>query len=93
MNGDAVARDNIGLLEFQTGNHQRAMKDWIIGARAGYTSSLENVKKGLILKLVPNEEYEQTLRAYQKQTDEMKSEARDEAVDIIAQIDARRSST
>ena len=48
------------------------------------------MKKGFMSGVVTKEEYESTLRAYQKSVDEMKSEARDKAA-MIAQSAAQRS--
>ena len=80
MNGDVAARHNLGCLEGQAGNHQRAMKHFIISARAGHTKSLNNVKKGYVAGHVTKEDYANTLREYQKSQDEMKSQAREKAL-------------
>lgn len=82
MNEDADSRNFLGCMEVQAGNHQRAMKHMIISARAGHKPSLANVKKGFIAGIVTKDEYESTLRAYQKQLDEMKSDTREEAAAI-----------
>ena len=47
--------------------------------KEGYTAGYVNVTK---------DEYANTLRAYQKSVDEMKSEARDKAEDIMARYRA-----
>ena len=78
MGGDTEARHNLGALEGKAGNHQRAKKHFIIAASAGHPESLDAVKTGFRNGLVTKDEYESTLRAYQKQVDEMKSEARDD---------------
>ena len=83
MNGNVQARHNLGVMEAKAGN-QRATKHFILAARAGHDEALDVVKKGFIVRLVVKEEYESTLRAYQKSVDEMKSEARDKVADIIA---------
>jgi len=75
MEGDVLARHNLGCVEGQAGNHQRAMKHMIIAARAGYTPSLDSVKQGYMVGPVTKEEYEGTLRAYHKSLNEMKSES------------------
>ena len=49
------------------------------------------MKKGFMSGVVTKEEYESTLRAYQKSVDEMKSEARDKSADMIARSAAQRS--
>ena len=84
MMGSVAARHNLGCIEAETGNHRRAMKHFILAARAGLKQSLDSVKQGYMGEFVTREEYEGTLRAYQKSVDEMKSEARDKAA-MIAQ--------
>jgi TPR repeat protein len=82
INGSIAARHNIGFMELQTGtgNHQRAMKHFIIAARAGDDESLDVVKGGYMNGFVIKEEYANTLRECQKSQDEMKSDARDKAL-------------
>ena len=79
MNGDVDARHNLGCMEGQAGNYQRAMKHCLIAAKAGYKPSLDIVKGGFIDGHVTKEEYANALQEYQKIQDEMKSEARDKA--------------
>ena len=79
MNGHVLARNNLGALEGDVGNYQRAFKHFIIAARAGSKRSLDAVKYGYTNGHVTKEEYANTLREYQKSQDEMKSEARDKA--------------
>ena len=83
MNGSARARHNLGVLEAQTGNYQRALKHFTLAARAGYKQSLDVVKTGFMNGIVAKNEYAQALRAYQKSKDEMKSEARDKVNAIM----------
>ena len=79
MNGDVMSRHNLGAIEGQAGNYQRAYKHLLLSARAGDKQSLENVKQGYINGRVTKEEYTNTLRAYQMSQDEVKSDARDKA--------------
>jgi len=81
MMGDSDARKNVGYEEWDLGNYDRAMKHWIIAAKAGETTSLDNVKAGYMsgLGLVTKDEYANTLRAYHQRQKEMKSEMRDKA--------------
>ena len=46
MKGETSARHNLGCIEGQVGNHQRAFKHFILAARVGHTESLDVVKKG-----------------------------------------------
>ena len=84
MKGNVEARHNLGVLESKAGNHQRTYKHMIIAASAGHPESLDAVKIGFRNGRVTKEEYENTLRAFQKSQDEMKSEARDKAADMTA---------
>ena len=79
IKGNVFARHNLGALEVEAGNVHRAMKHFIIAASAGEVESLNGVKQGFLNGYVTKDEYASTLRAYQKSTDEMKSEPRDEA--------------
>jgi hypothetical protein len=76
MAGNAQARHNLGLLEGEAGNFQRRYKHMIIAARSGYTPSLDSVKQGFMAGLVTKYEYGNTLRAHQKQLDEINSDMR-----------------
>jgi len=79
MNQDVYARYNLGCIEGEADNIDRAMKHFILSARAGHKKSLDNVKVGFKNGLVTKDEYANTLRAYQYQQDEMKSDSRDKA--------------
>ena len=46
MNGNVKARYNLGALEVQAGNIKRAMKHFLISARAGEKDSLDAIKSG-----------------------------------------------
>ena len=82
MNGDIDARHNLGVDEYNEGNYHRAMKHFIISSRAGYKDSVDMVKRGYMAGHVTKEEYANTLREYQKNQDETKSEARDIALAV-----------
>jgi len=79
MGGSAQARHNVGWEEVEAENEQRAVKHFIIAARAGFERSLAVVKEGFKRGLIMKDEYESTLRAYQKRQNEMKSDERDKA--------------
>ena len=81
MGGHAVARHHLGLFEEEeAGDVQRAFKHYIISANAGYDKSLSKVKSGFMQGYVAKDEYANILRSYQKITDEMKSDTRDQAL-------------
>lgn len=79
MNGNVYGRYNLGIVEGQAGNFHRAMKHFILAAKAGHKKSLDAVKLGFMNGIVAKGEYENTLRTYQEQHDEIKSEDRDKA--------------
>ena len=79
MNGNVNARFNLGCEEGTAGNHNRAMKHFILSARAGDKQSLDYVKDGFMDGIVTKDEYANTLRAHQERHDEMKSDGRDRA--------------
>ena len=79
MNGDITARHNLGGLEYNAGNHQRAYKHFVISGMAGDKLSLDTIKEGYMAGHVTKEDYSKTLREYQKSQDEMKSDMRDKA--------------
>ena len=81
MNGHIKARYNLGCMEGNAGDNHRAMNHFIISARAGHKYSLDGVKYGYTKGHVTKEEYANTLREYQKSQDEMKSKARDKALE------------
>ena len=82
MNGHITARHALGCREVEAGNVDRAVKHWKIAARAGYKDSLDAIH-GMYAKKpkgdVTKDEYANTLRAYQKRREEMKSDERDKA--------------
>jgi TPR repeat protein len=80
INGSLHARHNLGCAESRAGNYQRAFKHFTLAASAGYEKSLDGVKGGFMDGHVTKEEYESTLREYQKSQDEMKSDARGKAL-------------
>ena len=79
LGGCVEARHNLGVMEWQAGNHQRAKTHYIIAARAGYKQALDTVKRGFMTGLVTKDEYATTLRAYHERQKETKSEMRDKA--------------
>jgi len=82
MNGNIEARHMLGIIEETVGNNNRAIKHFIIAARAGLEESLEEVKTRYMEGLVTKDEYANTLRMYQKRQDETKSDARDRVVEL-----------
>ena len=79
IEGDAVARNRLGVIEERAGNKDRALKHWMITARDGVSASLEDIKRMYKEGHATKEDYATSLRAYQEYLDEIKSDQRDEA--------------
>ena len=82
INGSVPARYNLGVIEGQAGIHKRALKHFIIAARAGDAKSLDTVKKGFTDGFITKDEYASTLSVYQERQSQMKSDARDAYADF-----------
>ena len=82
IGGDEIARYNLGSTESRQGNNKRAMKHFMIAARAGFDESLKVVGQGYKHGILTKDEYASTLRAQQVSVDEMKSEERTKAAKI-----------
>ena len=87
MNGCVRARHNLGCMEGRTGNDHRAYKHCMLAAKAGHKESLDKAKQGFMDGYVTKDEYANTLRAYQKIQDEMKSDDRDKAEEFYQHIE------
>jgi hypothetical protein len=77
MVGHEVARCNLGGLEAESGNMERAHKHWTIAASAGHYIAMIELKLSFEQKVwsVGNE-----LTAYNYSCAEMRSEARDASI-------------
>jgi len=83
MAGHEVARYNIGVVENNSGNIERAIKHWTIAASAGSYRAMHDLitffKKGLVSR----DTIDSILTAYNKSCVEMRSEARDAYIRAI----------
>lgn len=88
MAGNVTARYGLGNKEYYVeGRKSRAMKHWMIAARAGHDESMTKVRKGFLEQsLISKEEFESTLRAWKDSVDEMKSQQRDRAIENQGQM-------
>ena len=84
--GSAAARHNLGYMEIEADNHNRAHKHFILSARAGDKNSLDSVKIGFTEGSITKDEYANTLRSFQQRQNEMKSDDRDKAAHIRAML-------
>ena len=79
MMGHEVARYKLGYEEEGVGNHERAMRHYMISAKCGHDLSLEMIKNGFRAGFVTKPDFENTLRSHQASQDEAKTENRDSA--------------
>ena len=77
--GHVESRHNLGNHERRKGNHDRAVKHFLISARMGYKLSLEMIKKMFISGEATKAQYAEALKGYQDAVEGMKSHDRDEA--------------
>ena len=82
MAGDVMARHNLGAMEGQAGNMDRALQHWMIAVRDGNPRSLKNIKIMYMDGHATNDDYADALRSYQAYLDEIKSDQRDEAAKL-----------
>jgi TPR repeat protein len=80
MAGHEVARYNLGLLEAKSGNMERAIKHWRIAASAGYYNAMHYLRVDFEKGHISSESIDSTLEAYNNSCAEMRSEARDAAI-------------
>jgi TPR repeat protein len=83
MAGNELARYNIGMDESNSGDMERAIKHWIIGASAGCYRSMQRLKICFEKGLFSRETINSTLAAYNNSCAEMRSEARDACIQIV----------
>ncbi|EJK45721.1 hypothetical protein THAOC_35648 [Thalassiosira oceanica] len=87
MQGHVLSRHNLGCIEGDKGNHDRAVRHFLISAKMGDEDSLENIKTAFMAGLATKEQYAEALQGYQDAVEETKSHDRDEAK---AYLDSRK---
>ena len=85
MRGNIVARYNLGHIEKDEGNSDRAVKHWMISARAGHDNSLKCIRVGFMRGITTKNDFEEALRGHKEAKDEMKSDQRAEAAALFSQ--------
>ena len=79
MAGHEFARYNLGCIEYESRNMERAMKHWKISASAGDSDSMTAIHQLFKMGCVQNDVYELTLKAHNDSCAEMRSKAREDA--------------
>jgi TPR repeat protein len=87
MAGHEQARYNLGYMEYNSRNIQRAIKHWIIGASAGDYDAMHALLAVLKQGLVSRDAIDSTLAAYNNSSVEIQSESRDAFIRLL--IDSR----
>ena len=79
IGGHPEARDNLAILEGRNGQHNRAVKHFIIAANLGFDQSLQNLKFLYKHGRLSKEDFTAALRGYQAAIAAEKSPQREEA--------------
>jgi tetratricopeptide (TPR) repeat protein len=77
IGGHPYARHNLGCVEHENGNMERAVKHYIIAANLGFELSMKALWKHYSLGNITKENLETTLRTHKAAIDEMKSPERE----------------
>ena len=76
MGGSVTARHNLGAIEGNAGNMNRAMKHFMISAAAGHDESLKEIQRCYLDGHASKDDFEKALRAHFDAKNEMKSDQR-----------------
>ena len=79
MEGEVVARHNLGVNEDNSGNDDRALNHYMIAVRSGHTNSVKEIQQMYMDGHATKDHYANALRSHQAYIDEIKSDQRDEA--------------
>ena len=79
MEGNEIARHNLGSYEERAGNIDRALKHHMLAIRVGDPESLEAIKQMYLNGHATKDDYTKALQSYQEYLGEIKSVQRDEA--------------
>ena len=86
IGGDPFARYNLGLMEWENGKADRAVKHFIIGAKLGEDKALESVKRLYKTGLVSKDDFTAALRGHHAAIVATKSPQREEAYVFFARL-------
>ena len=87
MQGAADSRVKLGLVEYDKGNYDRAVRHLMISAKIGHKPSLNMIKGFFTDGVATRAQYYEALKGYQNAVEEMKSPDRD----VVAAMLAKRS--
>ena len=79
MEGNVMARHNLGAVEYKAGNFDRSLKHDMIAVRGGYTDSVKCIQDMYMDGHATKDHYANALRSHQAYLNEIKSDQRDKA--------------
>ena len=79
MQGHVDSRYQLGWVEENKGNYDRAVRHLLISAKMGDEDSLKRIKDWFMSRLASKDQYTEALKGYQEAVEETKSHDRDEA--------------
>eukprot|EP00984_Skeletonema_dohrnii_P009714 scaffold3733_cov77-Skeletonema_dohrnii-CCMP3373.AAC.3 len=82
IGGHPLARYNLGVIEWNNGRKERAVKHYIIAANQGHNQSVEMLKQCYKSGSVSKEDFAAALRAHQAAVDATKSPQREAAAEL-----------
>jgi hypothetical protein len=88
MAGNEIARYNLGILEAQSGNMDRALKHWAIASSAGNFDAMHKLQTEFEQGAVTRESMNSSLTEYNNSCAEMRSEARDTCIRVMMEIES-----
>ncbi|EJK73916.1 hypothetical protein THAOC_04438 [Thalassiosira oceanica] len=77
--GDVIARNNLGAINYNMGNYGLARKHWMISAKLGFKESLDEIKEMYMKGMALKSDYAEVMRGYYVANKEMSSPERDES--------------
>jgi len=85
VEGNEIARNNLGCVEEEAGNIDRAIKHYMIAVKSGQDYCLKRIQDLYKKGNATREDYTKALHAYQEYLNEVKSAQRDVAAAAIAE--------
>jgi TPR repeat protein len=80
MEGNEIARYNLGIIEYEYGNMERAVKHWTIAASAGEYQAMYALIMEFEQGVVSRESIDSILKAYNSSCAEMRSKSREMSI-------------
>ena len=85
MEGDVIARKNLGVSEYNAGNYDTALKHFMIAVRSGHTNSVKCIQEMYMNGHATKDQYANALGSHQAYLIEIKSDQRDKAAAFDAE--------